>query len=225
MSVLKTEGIIVHTLKFKDTDQIATVFTPQEGLLKFLIKRAYTSKHGKGSHSALLTRAEIVYSKGKADLHLCQEMSPLNAHPHLRDNLPLLEASFDLLKSIRASQVPNRPAQPLYLLLQMTLERLHHLPDPWTAPLSMRLKILRDEGVFHPSSNCALCHTPLATHYLFQGESYCRAHSPPLATEFSQEEYTLLTHLAQAHSWGDLSVSLPLYFAPKIIDIFNDHFQ
>ena len=221
---MKTEGIIVQSLKFKDTDQIATVFTPQEGLLKFFIKRAYTTKFGRGAHTALLTRAEFVYEKGKNDLYLCQEVASVNAHPHLRDNLSVLEASFDLLKSIAASQAPNRPAEPLYQFLKMTLERIHLLPDPWSAPLSMRLKILREEGVFHPSSHCTSCATPLPYQYIYHGESYCRSHAPPLATELSEEEYQLLIHLTEARRWSDFAVSIPSYFALKIQQIFQDHF-
>lgn len=224
MSTLKTEGIVLHTLKFKDTDQIATLFTPHEGLLKFLIKRAYTTKFGKGTATALLSRAEFVYTKGKGDLYLCQEVTPLNAHPNLRANLPLLEASFDLLKGILRTQMPHRAAQALYQLLQTTLERIHTLSDPWSAALSLRLKILRYEGVFHPTPFCSQCEIPLNAQCLHLGESFCRSHAPLRAVEFSPEECALLDHLAHARHWSELNISLPPGFALKVIQLFDDQF-
>jgi len=225
MSTLKTEGIILHTLKFKDTDQIATLFTPHEGLLKFFIKRAYTPKFGKGTATALLSRAEFVYTKGKGDLYLCQEVTSLNTHPHLRANLPVLEASFDLLKGILRTQMPQRAAHPLYQLLQTTLERIHTLPDPWSAALSLRLKILRYEGVFHPTPFCSQCDNPLQEQYLHQGESFCRAHAPHRALEFSPDECALLDHLAHARHWSELAITLPPGYALKVIQLFDDHFS
>lgn len=225
MSTHRTEGIILQTLKFKDIDQIATVFTPQDGLLKFLIKRAYTSKFGRGTSTALLTRAELVYVRGKNDLYLCQEVSPLNAHPSLRANLNVLEASFDLLKTLLRSQAPHKPAPPLYHLLQTTLERLEQLPDPWSAATSFRLKVLRYEGVFHPTPICSHCESPLSTHYLFHGESFCRSHAPPRSLEFDPDEFALLDHLAHAPTWPSLAFSLPPHFSTKIIQLFEDHFS
>ena len=92
MKSYRTEGVILHaSLNFRDYDQILTVFTPDEGIVKFIVKRSLTAN---GSINSPLTRVEFVYSKGKSDLLLCREISLLKMHLELRKKIEWLRLPF-----------------------------------------------------------------------------------------------------------------------------------
>jgi DNA repair protein RecO (recombination protein O) len=147
MATKKIEGIILQTVKFQDYDQIATLYTPSLGILKLFIKGAFQTKNQKGALTSPLSRAEFIYHEGKSALYSCREISMLNPHLNLRQNLTHLEAALDLLKVIHDSQWEHAPAPDLYHLLVSYLEKIPVVPDPLVLTLSFRLKVLRHEGV------------------------------------------------------------------------------
>jgi DNA repair protein RecO (recombination protein O) len=147
MQTHRTEGIILQATRFQDFDQIVTLFTPGEGLVKFMVKGALNPKLGKAALTAPFSRVECVYTKGKSELYSCREISMLNAHLSLRENVLVMEASFDLLQAIYATQLPCKPAPELYKLLLIYLEKLPLIPDPKVLAASFRLKTLRHEGL------------------------------------------------------------------------------
>lgn len=223
MSVCKIEGIVLHALKFKDYDQIFTLFTPDEGIVKMLLKHAYSAKFGRGAWTAPLTRAEFVYTRGTGDLRICREVSLLGQHLPLRENLDLLEASSDMLQATSQSQAPNKAAPDLYKLLIAYLEKLPLVANPHLLAASFRLKILRHEGLLNLASLCTHCQIPLNERYATRGENYCRRHAPPGAVEFSEEEALLIELLAYAQTLGQLtSCTLPEGFVGKVKLFFRD---
>lgn len=149
MQTVRTEGIILQALKFQDFDQIVTLFTPNDGILKFMVKGALNPKQGKAALTMPLSRAEFIYSQGKSELYSCREISMLNSHLAVRDNILTLEASFDILTAIRYTQLPHKPAPDLYKLLLIYLEKMTLVADPKVLSASFRLKTLRHEGLLN----------------------------------------------------------------------------
>ena len=205
MQADRTEGIILQAIKFQDYDQIITVFTPADGVVKFFVKGALRPKYNQGALTAPLSRAEFVYKRGKSELLVCQEISMLNQHLSLRQDIDQLEAAFDLLLALISSQLGDTPAPDLYNLLVSYLEKLAIHSDPWALAASFRLKILRHEGRLGLSQNCAHCNTALQTLYFSEGECYCRSHAPPGSQEFDPEEIELLLALAYCRTHGQLA--------------------
>lgn len=223
MQTFRTEGIILHTLRFQDYDQILTVFTPGEGILKMMVKGAFSQKNGKGAKTAPLSRAEFIYARRKGELFSCREISMLNPHLNLRLNIELLEAASDILQATSCSQMPHKAAPDLYKLLLIYLEKLAVLPDPQVLSTSFRLKILRHDGLWHLPSSCTTCQEPLQTRYFLAGESFCRRHAPPFTIEFSDEEGKTLEELAYAQTFAQLAkVFLPLEMPFKVKQLFQD---
>ena len=222
MQSYRIEGIILHAFSFQDFDQILTVFT-SEGIHKFLVKGAFSRKNGKGTLTAPLSHAEFVFRPGKGDLLSCREISMLNQHLNLRQNLELLESSFDLIDAIYRSQMPNKPAPALYKLLVAYLEKIPLLKPPQLLSVSFRLKVLNHEGLLSLASQCGHCNKPLHTHYLYGGESFCSQHALPTSLEFSKEEISLLKNLAYAQTFTQLAaLSLPLHLPHKVKLLFKE---
>src|SRR5690606_26590959 len=98
MKIYQSEGIILNTLKFKDYDQILTLFCKEEGLIKLFVKGAYRNKEGRGTLTAPLIQAEFLYIKQKSQLYLCKDLSVINFHRQLRERLQNLNAACEIAK-------------------------------------------------------------------------------------------------------------------------------
>jgi DNA repair protein RecO (recombination protein O) len=142
MTAKRCEGIILQTLKYKDYDQIATVFTQDQGIQKFFVKGAYRNQS-----ATPLARAEFIYFQGKSTMYSCKEVSLLNTYLSLRNDLTQLETATELLKAVLESQMENKPAPDLYKLLIVYLEKIQVMPDPWVLAASFHLKVLRHDGL------------------------------------------------------------------------------
>jgi DNA repair protein RecO (recombination protein O) len=223
MHIHKTEGVILQALNFQDYDKILTVFSPDEGIVKFIVKGASRSKsHVKGLTEPL-THAEFVYTKGKSELYKCQEISAINSNHSLRLSLPVLEAACDLLQAILSSQFPHTPAPQLYKLLNSYLERLNQMQDPHLLATSFRLKLLRHDGLLKFDTYCAACSQPLNDCSTSIGEFYCRTHAPEYSIAFSESDAAMMFILAHCKTFAEL-IDLPITptFRLKIIQLFKE---
>lgn len=197
MSSDRTEGIILQATKFQDFDQIVTCFAPEEGIMRLMVKGALNPKLGKAALTAPLSRAEFIYSRGRSELYSCREISMLNSHLNLRENVLTMEAAFDLLQAVRATQLPQKAAPELYKLLLIYLEKLPLIPDPKVLSTSFRLKTLRHEGLLNFD----------ASHF----------------SSFSESERELLYLLATSRSFAELAeLRVTPMLCQKVRSLFSE---
>ena len=126
----RAEGIILHALDFRETDQILTVFTKERGIIKLFYRGGNSQRKRKGAVTSPLTQAEFVYRTGNSELYKCQEISICNLHHMLRGNLDQLECACQMLHAIKISQFPNQPAPMLYELLIKYISFLTEVHSP-----------------------------------------------------------------------------------------------
>lgn len=223
MEIYKTEGIILQALPFQNYDQILSVFTFNEGLIKLILKGAYSSKKGNGAHTNPLTLAEFLFTKGRSELFLCRDVYPINSFLKLRQDLPSLEAACDLLQAILSSQLTHKPAPALYALLQAYLEKMPEAAHPPTLNSSFRLKILRHEGLLHLAAKCSHCEAEFESCAIYEGECYCPAHAPINALIFNQHEKKLLEQMAFCQYLSEIiPLFLPVHLPSKIKRLFQE---
>lgn len=218
MQTYRTEGVILQACNFQDYDQILTLFTHDEGIVKLIVKGANRPKQRGGAITTPLTRLEIEYSKGRNEIQKCQSLSLLNPHLNLRNHLPALEASCEIIKSIQRTQQPSVPAKNLYVLLNRYLEKIPDFNDPFILSASFMLKILRHDGLFTiapQETRCSVCTTPLNSHFLFAGEAFCSQHAPNGSLCFSSEEIDLMILLAYCRHFD------PLTHIPMTPDLYQ----
>jgi DNA repair protein RecO (recombination protein O) len=145
MQTYLSEGIVLQASDFRDFDQIVTVFTENEGIMKFIAKRGNVVKTG--LKSSPLTRGEFVYTIGKSDLYTLRELSIKEHYLELRKNLGSLNTSCECLKAILETQMLHKPAPFLFKLLSAYLAKIHTFSNHDALESSFRLKILLHEGV------------------------------------------------------------------------------
>lgn len=141
----RVEGVILHHIAYGNEDQILTVFTPTQGVLKFFCKKGRAK--GKDKRWSPLTMVDIVYKEKQSELFACEEISILHSFLKLRKEFAFLQAGCDLIRTVYMSQMIGRPAPMLYQLLLHYLEKIPLTVDPSVIVASFKLKTLRHEGV------------------------------------------------------------------------------
>lgn len=226
MEILQTEGIIFNVLNYQDYDLILNVYTKKEGLMKLIVKRGASQKTKKGVVLSPLARAEFVYTKGKSSILKCREISMLNHHLKLRQNLDWIKLAFNMIHAIRISQTELNPAPDLYKLFLNYLEKIPSIHNFYTMESSFYLKTLRHEGLLGDYSFCHICKEALKNCYVFQGESYCSQHAPAQALAFAEEEAHILHQLAFCPTFARLNeISINQEFNSKVGILFHSLVQ
>lgn len=222
MTKLNIQGIVTQVVPFSNYDAILTLFTPEEGLVKFFHKGAY-SKKKQGGGATPLAVVEATYAKGRGDMHPCSDLCVLDHHLGLRGRLATLETACDLLQTVMATQQPGKGAPDLYRLLLIYLNRLSTCTAPHTLAASFRLKLLRYEGLFAFLSHCSSCAAELREAWVFQSEAYCRAHTPPEALSFTEEERGIVELLTFGRDINQLaSLEITGILSNKVNRLFKD---
>lgn len=201
MNFQKNEGIILHAIKYGDYDQILTLFTREEGLVKMIFKGAYAKKRALGASTAPFTQSEFIYDKRQSSLFICRESTLINSHLHLRKNLACLDAAYFMAKILLTSQAEQKASPLLYDLFACYLARIPLSLAPATLVASFQLKFLRHEGLFGLTPHCSLCKIDLKDHFVAQGESFCEGDKPQEALKFTPFEAETLFILAFSRSY------------------------
>jgi DNA repair protein RecO (recombination protein O) len=223
MQKMQAEGVVLQSIPFKETQRIVALFTPHEGVMKLILKRGATGKHGQGYGIEPLSRIEVVYAQGRSDLFPCFETVVLDAYLPLRSRLELLQAACEMVQAVSCTQQPGKPASELFQLLTAYLSRLPDVRDPRALSSSFKLKTLRFEGVFAAPFLCSRCATPLnGTSFHVREEVYCAQHALSPALPFAQEERDLMLLLAFGRDFSILrDLALEEELVKKISELFD----
>lgn len=146
MQIYRSNGVVLEVKNFEETDQIISVFTENEGLVKFFVKKAHLMKNR--LKTTPLTLGEFVYVKGKSELYRLNEISIQNHYLDLRKDLKKLELGCIFLNLILKSQMIGKPAPLLFHLLVRYLDKIKVFEDLIPLEASFRIKLLQYEGLF-----------------------------------------------------------------------------
>ncbi len=145
MSEIKTEGIILKMIPYKDHHRIMQILTPDSGILSLMAKGV--SKPKMQSLLSPLTQLEVIYRKKGSDLCFFKEGVVIQHHHFLRESWQMLESAGKMATAISRSQFPEKAAPDLYRLLIASLKQLPHFEEPATLITLFYLKLLSHEGV------------------------------------------------------------------------------
>ncbi len=145
MSEIKTEGIILKTVPYKDHHKIIKILTPDSGIISLMAKGV--TKPKLLSLLSPLTQLELVYRKKGSDLCFFKEGFVIEHHHFLRQRWDLLEAAGKMAGAILTTQFPEKAAPDLYKLLTASLKQLPHFQESSTLTTLYYLKLLTHEGV------------------------------------------------------------------------------
>src|ERR1700760_2080990 len=90
---LKTEAIVLRSIRYGEADRIIHVSTRQHGRLNAIAKGARRSRSRFGARLEPFFRIRLVLHVGRGDLHTVTGVDTLAAHPALREHAATLDAA------------------------------------------------------------------------------------------------------------------------------------
>ena len=222
MKEYNDQGIILDVIRFKENDQILTVFTEKSGVIKLIAKKKAASGRGLSP----LSLGEFRYSPSRVELHRAQEIHIQDTYLGLRSSLERLTAAGRMVKAVAKSQMVGKPAPKLYQLLVCYLENLSQGGQPELFCSSFLLKMFKHEGVWPPPFQCHSCYKALEGASFYGFEPFCKEHAPPGALFFSREEVAVMAVLTESKSLEALkSLTITEALAQKIGQLFDISFR
>lgn len=172
---LKTDGLVVRQVNYKDNDQILTVLTKEHGLMTLKARGVRSRSSRLKGACQLLAYSEFTVFENRG-FHTIDEANAIQMFPELRTDIELLSlASY----FAQVAEVLSQEDMPNPELLSLTLNALYALcrrlctPELVKAAFELRAACL---GGYTPElSGCAVCGAPAPERFDVRGGILCCA--------------------------------------------------
>ena len=172
---LKTDGLVVRQVNYKDNDQILTVLTKEHGLMTLKARGVRSRSSRLKGACQLLAYSEFTVFENRG-FHTIDEANAVQMFPELRTDIELLSlASY----FAQVAEVLSQEDMPNPELLSLTLNALYALcrrlctPELVKAAFELRAACL---GGYTPElSGCAVCGDPEPDRFDVRGGILCCA--------------------------------------------------
>ena len=172
---LKTDGLVVRQVNYKDNDQILTVLTKEHGLMTLKARGVRSRSSRLKGACQLLAYSEFTVFENRG-FHTIDEANAIQMFPELRTDIELLSlASY----FAQVAEVLSQEDMPNPELLSLTLNALYALcrrlctPELVKAAFELRAACL---GGYTPElSGCTVCGDPEPDRFDVRGGILCCA--------------------------------------------------
>ena len=172
---LKTDGLVVRQVNYKDNDQILTVLTKEHGLMTLKARGVRSRSSRLKGACQLLAYSEFTVFENRG-FHTIDEANAIQMFPELRTDIELLSlASY----FAQVAEILSQEDMPNPELLSLTLNAFYALcrqlctPDLVKAAFELRAACL---GGYTPElSGCAVCGDPEPDRFDVRGGILCCA--------------------------------------------------
>lgn len=124
--MLRTEGIVLGEIRYKDTSKILSIFTKKFGKISVMAKGAYKAKSQLIANTQSFSYNYYIFHKGRSFYYINQG-DIINSFYHIRDNMDRILLGFYILELIEKSTPEEEPNEKLFLLTIRGLEILEKL--------------------------------------------------------------------------------------------------
>ena len=156
---LKTEAIVLRSLRYGEADRILHVYTPHRGRLSAIAKGVRKSRSRFGGRLEPFFRVEAVLYEGRSDLLNVTTVTTIAPHARLREDAAALDVAARACDAVGRLFATGDPHPGVYHLLANELALLDCEPARATPANSVafRLKLLVAAGLAPHLSTCANC--------------------------------------------------------------------
>lgn len=214
---VKTEAVVLRTLRYGEADRILHLYTPQRGRIAAIAKGVRRAKSRFGGRLEPYFRLHMVLwepTRTRSELLTVTSADTISGHPHLRGHGAALDSAARACDAITRLFETTDPHPGVFALLCNELALLDAHPEQATHAnqLAFRLKLLLAAGLAPQLAACASCGE--ADHLsAFSGAAGGVVCSACEATGFAlgEEAHTFMTGalgapLAQAPAAGELAL-------------------
>jgi DNA repair protein RecO (recombination protein O) len=156
---LKTEGVVVRSLRYGEADRILHLYTPRRGKIGAIAKGVRRARSRFGGRLEPFFRLDLVLHEGRGELLTVTSAQTLAGHPRLREDGAALDTAARACDAVGRLFDTTEPHPDVYNLLCNELALLD--ADPARAghanQLAFRLKLLLAAGFAPQLAACASC--------------------------------------------------------------------
>ncbi len=172
---LKTDGLVVRQVNYKDNDQILTVLTKEHGLMTLKARGVRSRSSRLKGACQLLAYSEFTVFENRG-FHTIDEANAIQMFPELRTDIELLSlASY----FAQVAEVLSQEDMPNPELLSLTLNALYalcrRLCTPVLVKAAFELRAACLGGYTPELSGCAVCGDPEPDRFDVRGGILCCA--------------------------------------------------
>jgi DNA repair protein RecO (recombination protein O) len=156
---LKTQAIVLRSLRYGEADRILHMYTPHRGRLSAIAKGVRKAKSRFGGRLEPFFELRTILHEGRSDLLTVTGVETLRAHPRLRERRASLDVAARCCDAVGRLFATDDPHPGVYRLLSNELGLLEAAPEAATPAnaVAFRLKLLLAAGLAPHLSACASC--------------------------------------------------------------------
>jgi DNA repair protein RecO (recombination protein O) len=156
---VKTEGIVVRSLRYGEADRILHLYTPRRGKIGAIAKGVRRTRSRFGGRLEPFFRLDLVLHEGRGELLTVTSAKTISGHPRLREDGAALDTAARACDAVARLFDTTEPHPDVYNLLCNELALLD--ADPARAghanQLAFRLKLMLAAGFAPQLAACASC--------------------------------------------------------------------
>jgi len=157
--LLKTEAVVLRSIRYGEADRILHLYTPHQGRLSAIAKGVRRASSRFGGRLEPFFRLRIELHEGRGELLTVTGAQTISGHPTLRASAGALDAAARACDAVGRLFETGEPHPGVFHLLCHKLSLLD--ADPVSATragaLAFRLKLLHAAGLAPQLSACAGC--------------------------------------------------------------------
>jgi len=158
---LKTEAIVLRSIRYGEADRILHLYTAQRGRVGAIAKGARRPKSRFGGRLEPFFRLDLLLHEGRGELLTVTQAATVDGYPRLRASGAALSAGARACDAVLRLLDAAEPNPPAYNLLCRCLSLLDDPGAPAAtslpAALSFRLKLALAAGFSPELGSCACC--------------------------------------------------------------------
>lgn len=168
--ILKTTGLILRAIKFRESDLILTVLSRDYGKIALIAKAARRTDSKFGAALDLLTLSELVFYEAE-NLKLLKEASIIEEFRAIKSDYDRVSIALRTAHLLNQLLEDDHPDAPVFDLLRDFLVQLSAMKNIESGELAFKLKLLRALGVVPRMSSCTRGGHKLTDEFWFSSQS------------------------------------------------------
>jgi DNA repair protein RecO (recombination protein O) len=163
---LKTEAIVLRSIRYGEADRILHLYTPRHGRLSAIAKGVRRARSRFGARLEPFFHVRAVLHEGRSELFTVTAVDTIDAHGPLRDAAATLDAAARACDAVSRLFETSEPHPEVFRLLANALSLLSADPAQASAAngLAFRMKLLLAAGFVPQLGACAACGEPEHLH-------------------------------------------------------------
>lgn len=158
---LRTDAIVLRSIRYGEADRILHLYTPQHGRLTAIAKGARRARSRFGARLEPFFHIRTILNEGRGELYTVTGADTIATNAMLRDSALALDAAARACDAVVRLFESGDPHPEVFTLLCNELSLLATLPAEGGAvranALAFRLKLLLAAGIVPQLGSCAAC--------------------------------------------------------------------